>query len=251
MLLLGGTTEATALAAAVGERHPASMDLTVSFAGRTSAPTAPHGTVRVGGFGGVDGLTAYLVEHGTTAVVDALHPFASTMPFNAAEACRRTGVPLLRLMRAPWRPTADDVWHRARSVAEAATVLASLAVDRALLTIGRQELDPFRTLTGTDLLVRTIEPFDLAGAWSARPLLARGPFTAEGEIGLLQRERIEAIVSKNSGGTATVAKLEAARACAIPVVMVDRPPRPEAEQTASVDDALTWLLARSRSQASG
>ncbi len=243
VLLLGGTTEATALAAAIGERHPGSIDLTVSFAGRTSAPTAPHGAVRVGGFGGVDGLVAYLVEHGTAAVIDALHPFAAVMPFHAAEACRRTGVPLLELVRPPWLPAGGDDWRCTKSVAEAAAVLADLVVDQALLTIGRQELDPFRTLTGTDLLVRTIEPFDLTGAWSARPLLARGPFTLGGEIDLLRRERIEAIVSKNSGGTATAAKLAAARALGLPVVMVDRPSRPDVEQTASVEDALAWLLA--------
>ncbi|WP_421121438.1 cobalt-precorrin-6A reductase [Aquihabitans daechungensis] len=243
VLLLAGTTEATVLATALGEQPPGSVDLTVSFAGRTSAPSAPFGYVRVGGFGGVDGLVAYLAEHHTDAVVDALHPFAAIMPFHASDACTRTGTPRLKLVRPPWRPVAGDDWIAAPSITGAAAAVHHRAPRRVLLTIGRQELDPFRSLVGSAFIVRTIEPVELDGEWDARLLLARGPFTVEEEISLLEREGIDLIVSKNAGGRATEAKLTATRSLGIPVVMVDRPPVPEGLQVATVPEALAWLAA--------
>lgn len=241
VLLLAGTTEATAIARLLGEQPSGTVDLIVSFAGRTAAPAAPSGTVRVGGFGGVDGLAAYLAEERIDAVVDALHPFAAVMPFHAADACTRIGIPRLKVVRPAWSPVDGDRWLPVASVPDAAALVAVRARDRVLLTIGRQEIDPFRSIAGPTFVVRTIEPVDLAGAWSAEPLLARGPFTVDDETALLQRERIDLLVTKNSGGTATAAKLDAARALDLPVVVVDRPPLPEGPTVTTPETAVAWL----------
>ncbi len=241
VLLLAGTTEATAIARVLGEQPPGTVDLIVSFAGRTAAPTAPSGTVRVGGFGGVDGLAAFLADQRIDAVVDALHPFAAVMPFQAAEACERAGIPRVKVVRPPWSPVDGDRWLPVASVADAAALVAVRPRDRVLLTIGRQEIDPFRTLAGPTFVVRTIEPVDLGGTWTAQPLLARGPFSVDDETALLERERIDLLVTKNSGGTATAAKLDAARALGLPVVVVDRPPVPDGPMAPTPEAAVGWL----------
>lgn len=241
VLLLAGTTEATTIARLLGEQHAGTVDLIVSFAGRTAAPTAPSGTVRVGGFGGADGLAAYLADERIDVVIDALHPFAAVMPFHAAGACERVGIPRLKVVRPPWSPGEGDRWLPVPSVADAAALVAVRLRDRVLLTIGRQEIDPFRALTGPTFVVRTIEPVDLTGAWTAEPLLARGPFTVDDETDLLERARIDLLVTKNSGGTATAAKLAAARALGLPVVIVDRPPVPDGPTAPTPEAALAWL----------
>lgn len=241
IVVFGGTTEATALVTALAPRVGTDIDLEVSFAGRTAAPTAPAGRVRIGGFGGTDGLVDHLRANGVRAVVDALHPFASVMPFHLADACAQLDVPLLKLQRAAWAPVAGDHWIEVGDMTDAATAVTALAPDRVLLTIGRQELDPFRPIAGPSFVVRSIEPPDLAGAWSASALLDRGPFTVEGELDLLRAEAIDVLVTKNSGGAATASKLAATRELGLPVVMVERPPMPPAERVESVDAALAWI----------
>jgi precorrin-6A/cobalt-precorrin-6A reductase len=248
VLLLAGTTEATAVAATLGEQPPGTVELTVSFAGRTTAPSAPFGAVRVGGFGGTDGLVAFLVEHRIDAVIDALHPFAAVMPFHAAAACDRVDIPRVKVVRPAWQAVDGDRWIRVPSIPAAADAVAGSAAQRVLLTTGRQELDPFRAVTGPVFVVRSIEPVGLDGPWRARPLLARGPFTVDDELALLRDEGIDLIVSKDAGGTATAAKLVAARSLGLPVVLVDRPGVPDGPTVETVESAVAWLadLGRAR-----
>lgn len=244
ILLLGGTTEATALADALGPRVGVDLDLIVSFAGRTARPTAPAGQVRVGGFGGVSGLVDHLRSAPVDVVVDALHPFAAVMPFHAAKACHQVGLPLLKLQRPAWIPSPQDRWTEVADMSRAAGAVRGQRAKRVLLTIGRQELDPFRGIEGPTFLVRSIEAPDLAGAWAATARLDRGPFTEDGERDLFEAERSDLLVTKNSGGAATAPKLAAARDLAITVVMVERPPRPDVPTVASVEQALAWLDAQ-------
>ncbi len=241
VLVLGGTTEATALIEALAPRIGRDLDVVVSFAGRTTRPTAPAGTVRIGGFGGVDGLAEYLSSTPVDVAVDALHPFAAVMPCNAAEACRAVGVDLLRLQRPSWSTTDGDDWAPVADMSEASAEVALRSPQRVLLTIGRQELDPFRPIVGPTFLVRSIEPPDLDGAWAAVSILDRGPFHLEGERDLLARGSVDLLVTKNSGGTATAAKLTAARELGVPVVMVERPPKPPVPTVSSVDEAIAWI----------
>jgi precorrin-6A/cobalt-precorrin-6A reductase len=242
MLLLGGTTEANAVAAALAD--DGGIDVTVSLAGRTRRPHVPHGRLRVGGFGGTDGLERYLQDEAIDVVVDALHPFAAVMPFHAAAACAASSTPLLQLRRPPWAAMAGDRWVEVADLDAAAAALRDLGARRVLLTTGRQELAPFRTLHGAHVVVRSIEPPDLDGFADAVSVADRGPFTVDGELGLLRDRRIDALVSKNSGGASTAAKLEAARRLGVVVVMVRRPPLPDAPRSTTVAEAVAWVRAR-------
>ena len=241
MLVLGGTTEATQLVEALAPHLGEHLDLVTSFAGRTAHPTAPAGRVRLGGFGGTDGLEAYLRSARVDLVVDALHPFAAVMPFHAAEACARAGIERLKLQRPPWTPVDGDRWIEVADMGAAADAVRRSGAERVLLTIGRQELDPFRSVAGTVFVVRSIEPADLGGSWTAVERLDRGPFPIEAERALLETERIDLVVTKNSGGPATAAKLAAAREQAIPVVVVRRLPVPPGPIVTTVDGALAWI----------
>jgi precorrin-6A/cobalt-precorrin-6A reductase len=244
LLILGGTTEAAALARALVEAGD--WEVITSLAGRTRAPAALPGTVRTGGFGGFDGLAAYLRAERIDRVVDATHPFAATMSANAAAACAEVGVPLLRIERPAWVPGPGDHWIEVSDAAEAAGWLAgSLPAGSAvLLTVGRQDVAPFRHCPGLRFVLRSIEP----PAPEDQPpdcllLSERGPFTPEGERTLIARHGIRAVVAKNAGGDATAAKLAAAREAAIPVVMIRRPAPPATPAVADVAGALDWLKA--------
>ncbi|MCW2243897.1 cobalt-precorrin-6A reductase [Azospirillum canadense] len=239
-LILGGTTEATALARLlVG--HPA-IDATVSLAGRTKQPVLPPLPTRIGGFGGVDGLAEHLAANGIQAVVDATHPFADQISANAAAACVRAGVPLLVLTRKPWTPGVGDRWIGAPDMAAAAEALRSLG-DTAFLTIGRQEVAVFEAVPDKTYLIRAVDPPEPAPTLRHTLILDRGPFTLDGELALLEEHRVDVIVSKNSGGTATEAKLEAARRRGIPVVMVERPRGNGVPEVHDAPAALRWLEA--------
>ncbi len=228
VLVLGGTTEARRLA----ERVP----VISSLAGRVADLRLPPGTVRVGGFGGVAGLAGYLRTERVDAVVDATHPFAATMTAHAVEACGQVGVPLLVLRRPGWVPRPGDRWTRVGSLSAAAT----LATGRVLLTTGRQGLAAFSD-SDAWFLVRSVDP-PAALPRHAEMLLARGPFTVGDEIDLMRRHRIDQVITKDSGGDATAAKLVAARHLGIPVVLVDRPVLPAGVRVAAtVDDAIGWL----------
>ncbi|WP_242591061.1 cobalt-precorrin-6A reductase [Streptomyces sp. GB4-14] len=224
VLILGGTTEARRLAAALAAR-PATR-VTTSLAGRVTRPGALDGEVRVGGFGGPDGLAAWLRERRVDAVVDATHPFAATITANAATATAAARVPLLVLRRPGWRPGPGDRWHPVPSLEAAAAALPSLG-RRVFLTTGRLGLAAFAGLTETAFVVRSVEPPEPPLPPHTHVLLARGPFTVADETALLREHRVEVLVTKDSGGAATSAKLTAARDLGLPVVVVRRPPLPE------------------------
>ncbi|GAB1642090.1 cobalt-precorrin-6A reductase [Krasilnikovia sp. MM14-A1259] len=218
VLILGGTTEGRALAAACADLP--GLHVTSSLAGRTSAPLHVAGRVRVGGFGGVDGLTAYLRSERVGALVDATHPFAATMSAHAATAAARAGVPLLVLRRPGFASRPGDDWHRVPTVAAAADLLPTLG-EQVFLTTGRQSIAAFAGVTGCWFLSRSVEPPEPPVPARLRVVLDRGPFTVAGERALLAAHRIDVLVTKDSGGAAP--KLDAARHRGIPVVMIDRP----------------------------
>jgi precorrin-6A/cobalt-precorrin-6A reductase len=240
VLILGGTGEARQLAgllAADGGRRVVS-----SLAGRVARPVRPAGEVRVGGFGGVDGLAAWLRDQPARAVVDATHPFAETISANAAAACARTGTPLLALVRPPWMAGPGDAWHEVDSLADAARRLPSLG-RRAFLTTGRQGLAAFAGpgLDGLWFLIRCVDPPDGPLPAACEVILARGPYDADAERELMRRHRVDVLVTKNSGGPQTAGKLTAARQLALPVVVVRRPARPAVPRCACAAEAADWV----------
>ncbi|MCT7351498.1 cobalt-precorrin-6A reductase [Streptomyces sp. 15-116A] len=223
VLILGGTTEARELAAELTS-HPG-IRVTTSLAGRVVRPGPVAGEVRVGGFGGVRGLAGWLRAEGVCAVVDATHPFAETITAHAARAAELTGLPLVVLRRPGWQPGPGDRWHPVPSLDAAAGLLPRLG-RRVLLTTGRLGLGAFAHLTELHFVVRSVEPPEPPMPPHTRALLARGPFTLADETALLREHGIDVLVTKDSGGAATSAKLTAARELGLPVVLVRRPPLP-------------------------
>ncbi|MFC4608141.1 cobalt-precorrin-6A reductase [Streptomyces maoxianensis] len=237
VLILGGTTEARRLAESL---HPGAR-ITTSLAGRVADPRLPPGEVRVGGFGGAEGLAQWLRAHRVDALVDATHPFAGTISFNAASAAVTAQVPLLALRRPGWIAGEGDDWHNAGSLEEAAGMLPALG-RRVFLTTGRMGLAAFAGLDELWFLMRSVDPPEPPLPSRTEVLLDRGPFTLERERELLRRHRIDVLVTKDSGGAATAPKLTAAREAGLPVVVVRRPPVPEGVLVAAtVDEAVARL----------
>jgi precorrin-6A/cobalt-precorrin-6A reductase len=237
VLILGGTGEGRWLS----ERllRDGRYQTLLSFAGRTETlqrPDVPH---RIGGFGGVQGLAAFLREGGFDALVDTTHPYAARISSNAVAAAAQAHVPLLRLERPAWPRQPGDRWREVADMSAAAEALAGPA-RRVFLTVGRQELPAFASAPQHDYLIRAIDDFAVSLP-RARVLLARGPFALADERALLEREGIELLVSKNAGTSATYPKIEAARALGLDVIMVSRPPLPAAEQTSSLAGVEAWL----------
>ncbi|MGQ4598435.1 cobalt-precorrin-6A reductase [Nocardia sp. R6R-6] len=239
MLLLGGTREARDLARIMsGEQG---FEIVSSLAGRVRAPLLPEGAVRVGGFGGAEGLRAWIADNEVRAVVDATHPFATAISANAVAAARASDVPLVCLRRPSWPQQPGDRWVRATDLAAAAQVTATLG-ERVFLTIGRQGVDAFAKQDRQWFLIRAIDP--PAGPVPPRHeiLLARGPFALAAESRLIADYGIDVLVTKDSGGDQTEAKLVAARAAGIPVVVIDRPPVPEGVLVVeTVAQVMDWL----------
>ncbi|WP_037683819.1 cobalt-precorrin-6A reductase [Streptomyces griseus] len=223
VLVLGGTTEARRLAAELVARS--GVRVTTSLAGRVSRPGALEGDVRVGGFGGAEGLAEWLDEQGVDALVDATHPFAAGITANAARAAAATRLPLLVLRRPGWQPGPGDRWHPVDSLDAAADLLPELG-RRVFLTTGRLGLAAFAGLTGLHFVARSVEPPEPPMPPRLDVVLARGPFTVADESALLREHRVDVVVTKDSGGEATAAKLTAARQLGLPVVVVRRPPLP-------------------------
>lgn len=239
VLILGGTTEARALAGLLTGLP--GVHTTSSLAGRVAAPRLPPGDVRVGGFGGADGLAAWLRAHRVDVLIDATHPFAETISFNAARATAATHVPLLALRRPGWVPGEGDDWHAVESLDEAAAVLPALG-RRVFLTTGRMGLAAFAGLTDPWFLVRSVDPPEGTCPPRMEVLLERGPFTLEGERALLARYRLDVLVTKDSGGEATAPKLTAAREAGLPVVVIRRPPVPDGVREVSTPDEAARVL---------
>ena len=238
VLLLGGTAEARTIAA---ELAP-SVDVISSLAGRVSAPRLPVGAARVGGFGGTAGLARFLRAEHVDAVVDATHPFAATITAHAAEAASMTGRPLLVLRRPGWTAGPGDDWTRFADISAAARHIARTAPGTVFLTSGRRDLAAFATDATHDYLVRAVDPPDGPVPPRMILLLARGPYTVDGELDLMRTHSVATLVTKDSGGALTQAKLVAARDLAVPVVMIDRPALPDGvDAVASVDAVTRWV----------
>jgi precorrin-6A/cobalt-precorrin-6A reductase len=243
LLILGGTTEAAELARRAVAEFGDGLDVVTSFAGRLPGPPNLPGHIRIGGFGGAAGLACYLAAERIDALIDATHPFAEIISRNAAEACAACGVARLMLVRPAWRPDPADRWLEAGSLDEAAALLPEIA-HRVLLTTGPGGIEAFAAASGVWFLVRLFTP-----ATAPLPLpdhetiVTRPPFTREGERELMLRQRIDTLVTKNSGGS-TEAKLAAARDASIRVVMIRRPPLPAGypgEVAGDVEGALAWV----------
>ncbi len=242
VLILGGTAEAAALARALAEEPRVAT--TTSLAGRTRAPAELPGAVRRGGFGGAQALADYLEARAVDLLVDATHPFAARISRNAARACAAAGVPRLVLTRPPWTAREGDLWTPVPDAEAAAAALPRLG-RRVFLTIGRQELAAFTGLDAVWFLVRLVEPpEDPIPLEDFRLVLGRGPFSLVQDTALLRVHGIEVVVSKNSGGSGTYAKIEAARALGLPVVMVERPALPEGEHVETAAAARAWIERR-------
>jgi precorrin-6A/cobalt-precorrin-6A reductase len=243
LAIVGGTGDAVQLAARAIDLP--GLEVITTLAGRTQSPQAVAGAVRVGGFGGEAGLVEYLQTANIDLIIDATHPFAAQISWHVAGAATQVGIPRLMLVRPPWTRLPEDNWIEVESIAAAVTAIPASA-ERIFVTIGRQQLAPFAVLTDRWCLMRSIDPPDPSIPLPpGKLLLDRGPFSLAGESELLREDRIQAIVSKNSGGDATYAKIIAARELGLPVVMVQRPIVPEGEIVADVAGAIEWLVARS------
>ena len=238
LLILGGTSEATALCKAVAE---AGLDATLSLAGRVERPLRQPLPMRVGGFGGVAGLAAYLEENAVTHVVDATHPFAARMSANAVAGCAEAGVPLIALTRAPWVAGTGDDWRHVPDIAGAVQALTGPR-RRVMLAVGRMHLAEFAPNPQHFYLLRLVDPPESPLPFpEAEVVVDRGPFTEAGDRGLMERHGIELVVSKNAGGSGAVAKIDAARALGVPVVMIDRPALPIRREAHAVAEVMAWL----------
>ncbi|MCB8875696.1 cobalt-precorrin-6A reductase [Acidisoma silvae] len=240
VLILGGTTEASGLARLLAVQEWVAPVL--SFAGRTASPVLPPIPHRIGGFGGVAGLDDYLRAESVDLLIDATHPFANQISTNAAQASEIAGIPRLVLQRSGWQPVPGDDWRMVTSVTEAARAIGAKA-QRVFLTIGRQDLLPFRDLAPQhDYLIRSVDTPDPALLPPhAEIVTGRGPFDAEAERALLKIKQSQIVVTKNSGGAD--GKLEAARALGLPVIMVARQAPPPGETVETPAEALAWISA--------
>jgi precorrin-6A/cobalt-precorrin-6A reductase len=236
ILILGGTEEARMLA---GKLAGMGHEVVSSLAGRTRDPILPDGgTVRSGGFGGVDGLAAYLKVEAFDRMIDATHPYAAEMSWHAAEASERTGIPIVRFTRKPWPEPHYAFWRHVPDTEAAATVLPSGA--RAFLTIGSTGLEPFYRRTDCTFLIRSIETPDRLppNCWSIR---SRPPYIVPSETELMKAERITHLVTKNSGGQQTEAKLKAATNAGATTIMIDRPALPAVPEAPTFGSCIVML----------
>jgi precorrin-6A/cobalt-precorrin-6A reductase len=238
VLILGGTTEASALAKLIADDPR--FEATLSFAGRTAAPRSQPIATRIGGFGGADGLADFLGEQKIEAVIDATHPYAPRISANAVVACARAGVALASLVRPAWKPEAGDKWETAPTAVAAALAIGK-APRRVFLALGRQELHFFAAFAQHHYIARLIDPPQGARPHNLILLQQRGPFDRDAELRLLKERKIEVVVSRNSGGSATYPKIEAARVLGLPVIMISRPVKPAGHIVRTAEEALAWL----------
>jgi precorrin-6A/cobalt-precorrin-6A reductase len=242
VLILGGTTEASDLARLLaGDTRYVT---TLSLAGRTANPRPQPVLTRRGGFGGVEGLVAWLKQEATQVVIDATHPYAAQISRNVVTACERLAIPLASLVRPAWKIQPGDIWREVESV-EAAVAALGPESRRVFLTLGRQDLGVFARAPHHHYVARMIDPPEgIALPPDIELLFERGPFDQAAEMALLKREKPDIMVSKNAGGTATYAKIEAARCLRLPVVMVARPPKMRGQAVKDAEEAAAWLEQR-------
>lgn len=238
VLILGGTCEASDIAKRTADQS--GLSVISSLAGRVNQPKIPEGSVRIGGFGGVDGFISFLQNESIDVVIDATHPFAARISGSAESACKRLGLPLIVFSRVPWARQEADRWHDTLDTQSAAAYVAQTP-GRVFLAIGRQKLDSFAACNNGWFLIRAIDPPEVPLPPNTKLILERGPFHVEHELQLLRNHSIDYIVSKNSGGLATYAKIEAARLLGIPVVMIERPQKHSVPSINSVDGVLASL----------
>ncbi len=239
VLILGGTTEARGL----GERLAArtGLDITLSLAGRTTAPIPLPVPVRSGGFGGPEGLADYLTRERVGILIDATHPYANAISANAAVAARRTGVAFLALRRPPWHQTGGDRWTEVGDVSAAIAALGD-ASRRVFVALGRNELVPFIKAPQHHYLIRSVDPVEPPLPLPhVEYITGRGPFSEADDHALLKSHQIDVVIAKNSGGSATYGKIAAARALEVEVIMLRRPVLPDAPTVATADEAVAWL----------
>ncbi|GAA1480208.1 cobalt-precorrin-6A reductase [Gordonia sinesedis] len=238
ILVLGGTSEARALAQVLVD---AGVPVISSLAGRVADPRLPVGEVRVGGFGGIVGLRDWLRDNAVRAVVDATHPYATTITAHAATATSTLGIPLVRIRRPPWIPGEGDRWHSVPSLDAAADAVRHRA-RRVLLTTGRQDVGVFAGIESAWFLIRVVDPPTADLPPHHQLLTARGPYDFDNELALMRDNAIDTLVTKNSGGPLTRPKLDAARVAGVDVIMVDRPAEPDSGTVVDdVDGAVHWL----------
>ncbi len=232
VLILGGTTEARQLAGMLAVH----ADVTLSLAGRTENPVAQGVPVRTGGFGGAEGLAAYLTQNRVDLLIDATHPYAARISANAAQAARLSRTPAIALRRQAWQQQPGDRWTVVNSATEAASLLGKKP-RKIFLALGRQELTPFEAVPQHAYLVRSVDPVEPPlGVPNATYILARGPFSEADDRALLKAHGIDAIVAKNSGGQATYGKIGAARQLGVEVFLIKRPPLPDMPSGTNVDE---------------
>lgn len=237
ILVLGGTLEASALARALAD---AGRNATLSYMGRVDKPKAQPIPVRVGGFGGVPGLVAYLRGQGISHIVDATHPFAAQMSTNAVLAAAETGVPLIALTRPAWQPGPGDDWHQVPDMAAAVAALDG-PPRRVMLAIGRMHLAEFAARPQHHYLLRLVDDPTEVPLPHHAVVVDRGPFSADADRALMREHAIDLVVSKNAGGTGAVSKLDAARALGLPVLMIERPRLPPRMEATEIAQVLAWL----------
>jgi precorrin-6A/cobalt-precorrin-6A reductase len=239
ILILGGTTEARELAQRLARR--ANLQVVISLAGRTRSPAPQPVPVRSGGFGGAAGLADYLRNERINAVIDATHPYADIISANAAVAARQAGVPLIALRRPPWQAVAGDRWSEAADVGDAVRRLGARP-RRIFVTLGRSELAALTTAPQHFYLIRSVDPVEPPLSLPrVSYVVARGPYSEADDGALMREHAIDAVIAKNSGGAASYAKIAAARALGIEVVMLRRPAPPDGPAVESVDEAIVWL----------
>ncbi len=239
ILILGGTAEARLLAQRLAGRDD--LAVTLSLAGRTAAPAAQGVPVRVGGFGGVAGLAAYLISESIDALIDATHPYAGTISANAVAAAQRAKVPFAALLRPPWTAVPGDRWTDVKDARDAVRALG-INPRRVFVALGRKELAPLADAPQHFYLIRSVDPVDPPlDVPRAAYITARGPFDEAAERALLLAHKIDAVIAKNSGGAATYGKIVAARALGIEVILLRRPEAPAADAVETVDEVMAWL----------
>ncbi|MBO6518465.1 MAG: cobalt-precorrin-6A reductase [Rhodospirillales bacterium] len=241
VVILGGTAEARRLADALVDERGERLRVITSLAGRTKNPKYPKGEIREGGFGGADGLAAYLEDVSAGLLIDATHPYAAQISRHAAEAAVEKGVPRLLLNRPAWDAQDGDHWIHVKSVGEAVQEISRKS-DACLITTGVNDLVAFTPIITTKLFVRLIEKPESLPLQDAEIVIGSPPYRKDDEVALMRMLGIDLMVTKNAGGDATYAKIEAARTLGIEVIMIDRPPLPDGETVTSVDEAARRAL---------